>query len=202
MTSRILSPESSVLGKREDSELGHSFESRYRKWRSIVAVAALLALAALPLLTVPAHGQKISDRSKQIGMKLKCMCGSCSMTAGGCSHPGGEFSGPCQAWALPALQQIDELLGQGKTEQQVIDSFVAQYGPTVYAEPPKSGFSLVAWVMPTFYLVVGAVVVIFVIARWVKKNESETVSSSAPAKSLPPELLERARKLAERETED
>ena len=167
-----------------------------------IAVAVLLGFATLPLLFPPVGAQKISDRSKQIGMKLKCMCGSCSMTAGGCSHPGGEFSGPCQAWALPALQQIDTLLAQGKTEQQVMDSLVAQYGPTIYAEPPKSGFSMVAWMMPTFYLVVGAVVVIFVISRWVKKSESETVSSSAPAKSLPPELLERARKLAGRETED
>ena len=167
-----------------------------------IAAAALLGFATLPLAFPPAGAQKISDRSKQIGMKLKCMCGSCSMTAGGCSHPGGEFSGPCQAWALPALQQIDELLARGKTDQQVIDSFVAQYGPTVYAEPPKSGFSLVAWVMPTAYLVLGTLVVIFVISRWLKKNVAETAASNVSARSVSPELLERARKLAEQETEE
>ena len=124
------------------------------------------------------------------------------MTAGECSHPGGEFSGPCQAWALPALQQIDGMLEQGKTEQQVIDAFAAQYGPTVYAEPPKSGFSLVAWVMPTAYLVLGTLVVIFVISRWLKKNTSEVRVNGAPANAVSPELLERARKLAEQETQE
>jgi len=167
-----------------------------------VAVAILLGFAALPLWLAPVGAQRVSDRAKQIGIKLRCMCGNCSMTAGECSHPGGEFSGPCQAWALPALQQIDGLLTQGKTEQQVMDAFVAQYGTTVYAEPPKSGFSLVAWVMPTAYLVVGALLVIFVISRWLKKNPSEVRAGSAPAKAVSPELLERARKLAAQETEE
>jgi len=167
-----------------------------------IAAAMLFGFAALPLWLAPVGAQRISDRAKQIGSKLRCMCGACSMTAGDCSHPGGEFSGPCQAWALPALQQIDGLLTQGKTEQQVIDSFVAQYGPTVYAEPPKSGFSLVAWVMPTAYLVLGTLVVIFVISRWLKKNVSEVPASNASVKAVSPEFLERARKLAEQETEE
>ena len=166
------------------------------------SAALLLGFAALPLLLAPVGAQRVSDRAKQIGMKLKCMCGACSMTAGGCSHPGGEFSGPCQAWALPALQQIDGLLTQGNTEQQIMDSFVAQYGPTIYAELPKSGFSLVAWVMPTAYLVLGTLVVIFVISRWRKKNTSEVRASGVPAKAISAELLARARKLAEQETEE
>lgn len=167
-----------------------------------IAAGVLLGFATLPLLFPSAGAQRVSDRAKQIGMKLKCMCGMCTMTAGNCSHPGGEFSGPCQAWALPALQQIDGLLAQGKSEQQIMDSFVAQYGPTVYAEPPKSGFSLVAWAMPTVYLVIGALVVIFVISRWLKKNTSEAPAGSAAAKAVSPELLERARKLAAQETDE
>src|SRR5215467_9667493 len=166
------------------------------------AAAMLFGLAALPFWLAPIGAQRVSDRAKQIGMKLKCMCGACTMTAGGCSHPGGAFSGPCEAWALPALQRIDSLLTQGKTEQQVMDSFVAQYGPTVYAEPPKSGFSLVAWVMPTAYLVLGALVVIFVISRWLRKNPSAGPAGSSPTNIVSPELLERARKLAEQETEE
>lgn len=166
------------------------------------AAAILFGFAALPSWLAPVGAQRVSDHAKQIGTKLRCMCGACSMTAGECSHPGGEFSGPCQAWALPALQQIDGLLTQGKTEQQVMDAFVAQYGPTVYAEPPKSGFSLVAWVMPTGYLVLGTLLVIFVISRWLKKNTSEVRANATPANAVSPELLERARKLAEQETRE
>lgn len=172
------------------------------KGRPLIATAVLLVFAALPLMVAPTGAQQVSDRAKQIGTRLKCMCGACDMTASGCSHPGGAFSGPCQAWALPALRQVDDLLAQGKTEQQIIDSFVAEYGPIVYAVPPKSGFSLVAWVMPTVYLVLGTLVVIFVISRWLKRNASEAVSGTSPTKSISPELLARAREQAEREMEE
>jgi Cytochrome C biogenesis protein len=172
------------------------------KARSRIAIAVLLGFATLPLLLTPAGAERVSDRAKQIGMKLKCMCGACDMAAGICSHPGGAFSGPCQAWALPALVQVDSLLAQGKTEQQILDSFVAQYGPTVYAEPPKSGFSLVAWAMPTVYLVIGAVVVIFVISRWRRRPTTEASAAGSVPKPISPELLERARAQAARETED
>jgi cytochrome c-type biogenesis CcmH protein len=167
-----------------------------------IAAAILMGFATLPLLFTPVGAQRVSDRARQIGMKFKCMCGACSMTAGGCSHPGGEFAGPCQAWALPALQEVDDLLRQGKTDEQIVEMFVQKYGTGVYAEPPKSGFSLVAWVMPTGYLVLGALVVIFVISRWVKKPATESGSGGVPAKPISRELLERARAEAAREMEE
>ena len=172
------------------------------KVRSLAATALLVGMAALPVIIAPAGAQQPSDHAKQIGMKIKCMCGVCDMAAGICTHPGGAFSGPCPAWALPALREIDDLLAQGKTEQQIIDSFVAQYGPIIYAEPPKSGFSLVAWAMPTVYLVLGASLVIFVISRWRARPATVAGSAGSAPKPISPELLERARAQAARETED
>ncbi|OLC98604.1 MAG: hypothetical protein DMG35_06500 [Acidobacteria bacterium] len=172
------------------------------KVRPLIAIGILLGCATLPLMITPVGAQQISDRAKQVGMKIKCMCGACDMAAGVCSHPGGTFSGPCQAWALPALREVDGLLAQGRTEQQIIDSFVAQYGSIVYAEPPKSGFSLVAWAMPTVYLVIGAVLVIFVISRWRRRPATEAGPAGSAPKPISPELLERARAQAARETED
>ena len=158
-------------------------------------------VATAPLLVAPAGAQQLSDRAKKIGSQLKCMCGSCSMTAAGCSHPGGEFSGPCPT-AKGMLQELDQHAAKGETDEQIMQAFVQEFGTTVYAEPPKSGFSLVAWVMPTAYLVLGALVVIFVISRWLKRDAADVPASSAPAKAVSPELLERARKLAEQETEE
>ena len=179
----------------------HSFESRVRKLRPVAAVAALLAVAALPLI-VPVGAQQLSPRAKRVGSQLNCMCGTCNMTAAGCSHPGGEFSGPCPT-AKGMLQEIDQRGDKGEADEQIIQAFVKEFGSTVYAEPPKSGFSLVAWMMPTAYLVLGALVVIFVISRWLKKSTSEVPASTRyAAKTIPPELLERARKLAEQETKD
>lgn len=170
------------------------------KARTCIATLILLAMASLPLI-VPVGAEQFSGRAKRIGSQLKCMCGSCSMTAANCSHPGGEFSGPCPT-AKAMLQEIDQRGAKGETDDQIMEAFVKEFGSTVYAEPPKSGFSLVAWVMPTAYLVLGALVVIFVISRWVKKNTLEDRATNAPANAISPELLERARKLAEQETED
>jgi cytochrome c-type biogenesis protein CcmH len=159
-----------------------------------------LAVAALPLI-VPVGAQQFSERAKRVGSQLNCMCGSCNMTAANCSHPGGEFSGPCPT-AKGMLQEIDQRGARGETDEQMMQTFVKEFGSTVYAEPPKSGFSLVAWVMPTAYLVLGALVVIFVISRWLRKDTSEGRAGSPAAKAVSPELLERARRLAEQETQE
>jgi cytochrome c-type biogenesis protein CcmH len=164
------------------------------KARSLVAAGLLLALAAWPLLIAPVGAQQLSDRAKKIGGKFMCMCG-CSQVLTECNHVG------CSTSAA-MLKELNQSLANGGTEDSVTQAFLQEFGTKVYAEPPKSGFSLVAWAMPTVYLVLGAMLVIFVISRWRQKNALETISSSAPAKSISPELLERARAQAARETED
>ncbi len=171
------------------------------KVRPLMAIAVLVGLATLPVLMAPVKAQQPSDRAKQIGMKIKCVCRGCDMATGICSHPGGAFSGPCPT-AKAMLKEADQHIAKGETDEQILQAFVQEYGSQVYAEPPKSGFSLVAWTMPTVYLVLGALFVIFVISRWLKRPEAESASSSPPAKPISPELLKRARAQAARETED
>jgi len=171
------------------------------KARPLIAATILVGFATLPLLLVPAGALQLSDRTRQMGMKIKCMCGSCDMTAAGCSHPGGAFSGPCGT-AMAMLKEVDQHIAKGEPDDQILQAFVQQYGTRVYAEPPKSGFSLVAWVMPSVYLVLGTLVVIFVISRWVKRPTPESGSGSAAARTISPELLARAKAEAARETEE
>jgi len=170
------------------------------KARTIATMATLAVFAMAPLLITPLGAQQFSDRAKQVGLKVKCMCGTCDMAAGICSHPGGEFSGPCGT-AKMMLGEIDQHIAKGETDEQILQAFVQEYGPQVYTEPPKSGFSLVAWVLPSVYLFVGAGVVIFVIARW-RRRPTQQVSLPGGAPGISPELLERARAQASRETQD
>jgi Cytochrome C biogenesis protein len=138
-----------------------------------------------------------SPRAKEIGMHLKCQCRGCDMSAGGCAHPGGAFSGPCDT-AKGMLKEIDQHLAKGQSEQQIIDAFVAEYGTVVYVEPPKKGFGLVAWMMPVIYFAAGLALVIFVVRKWAVRPRSATVAGSG----LPSDALARARAQAARETED
>jgi hypothetical protein len=161
----------------------------------IATLALLMVLGGVPLLLAQAP---YSPRAKDVGMHLKCMCKGCDMTAGGCAHPGGAFSGPCET-AKGELQQVDELLNKGMSEQQIIDAFVAQYGTVVYVEPPKHGFGLVAWLMPIVYSIVGLALVIFIVRKWYFNRPATQFASGS---SAPNEALERARAQAARETED
>jgi hypothetical protein len=170
------------------------------KARPIAAIATLVVFAFTPLLITPVGAQQLSARSKQVGMKIKCMCRGCDMPAAGCSHPGGAFSGMCDT-AKMMLGEVDQHIAKGETDEQIMRAFVREYGTQVYTEPPKSGFSLVAWVMPSVYLFVGAGVVVFVIARWRRRPAPEAaLASGAPGISA--ELLDRARAQASRETQD
>jgi len=164
--------------------------------KRVVALALFTALSTVPLLVAQAP---YSARAKEIGMHLKCMCKGCDMSAGGCAHPGGAFSGPCDT-AKAQLQQVDGMLAKGMSEQQIIDAFVQQYGTIVYVEPPKHGFGLVAWLMPIVYSIVGLALVIFIVRKWYF-NRPATQGPALPAGTTN-EALERARMQAARETED
>ena len=163
------------------------------KARAIATMATLAVFAMAPLVITPAGAQQLSDRAKQIGGKFMCMCG-CSQVLTECNHVG------CSTSAA-MLKELNQSLSRGNSEDAITQMFVQEFGTKVYAEPPKSGFSLVAWVLPGVYLFVGAGVVIFVIARW-RKRPAQQPSVAGGAPGISPELLERARARASRETQD
>jgi cytochrome c-type biogenesis protein CcmH len=164
------------------------------KGRTLIAIVVLLALAALPALIVPVGAQQLSDRAKQIGGKFMCMCG-CSQVLTECNHVG------CSTSAA-MLKELNQTLASGGSEETITQAFLQEFGTKVYAEPPKTGFSLVAWALPTIYLVIGTALVIFVISRWRKRNATEPAATSSASSHISPELLERARAQAARDTED
>jgi cytochrome c-type biogenesis protein CcmH len=163
------------------------------KARAIATMATLAVFAMAPLVITPVGAQQLSDRAKQIGGKFMCMCG-CSQVLTECNHVGCSVS-------ASMLKELNRSLSRGNSEDAITQMFVQEFGTKVYAEPPKSGFSLVAWVLPSVYLFVGAGVVIFVIARW-RKRPPPQVSLAGGAPGISPELLERARARASRETQD
>jgi cytochrome c-type biogenesis protein CcmH len=142
-----------------------------------------------------------SDRTHQIGSKLKCMCNGCDQAAGKCYHVGGAYSGPCGT-AKTMLKEIDAHIAKGLTDEQVLKAMIVQYGPLAYVEPPKSGFGLVAWLMPILYLLGGLALVVIVMKRWRKRRVAVAAAPGAGGVHVSPELLARAREQAQRETED
>src|ERR1700688_4201556 len=150
----------------------------------IFLAIALCMAGSLPLLVSPLPAQQPSDRAYQICGKLMCMWG-CNQVLSQCNHVGCTVS-------TSMLKEVDQALARGDSEDAIAQAFVQEFGTKVYAEPPHSGFSLVAWSMPAVYLAVGLVLVLFVITRW-RKRPVPAVSGVASSSRISPEMVERAR---------
>ena len=158
--------------------------------------AASLALAPVAALSVRAQ----LDHAHELGKLVKCSCGGCEQSAGTCYHVGGAFSGPCDM-AKTMIKEIQGHLDKGLTDAQVIEAMIKEYGTAAYVEPPKTGFGLVAWLLPGVYLLAGAGLVVFVISRWRKRGvAAEAVAANS--KTITPAMLEHARATAQKATEE
>jgi len=107
--------------------------------RRIAPLLLIVGFAVLPLVAQ----QQQADRVKEVGGKFLCMC-NCGQILTQCNHVGCTMS-------ASMLKELGVMVSRGDSEDKITQTFVQEFGTTVYAEPPKSGFSLVAWLMPVFY---------------------------------------------------
>jgi cytochrome c-type biogenesis protein CcmH len=139
-----------------------------------------------------------TDRAKEIGGKLLCGVGTprcdCKQILTQCNHVG------CQNSA-GMLKTLDAGVAHGDSEATIVQRFVAEFGTAVLSEPPHSGLNLLAWYLPTGLLVAGALLAIFVISRW-RKQPATAGTAPLEASGFSPEMLQRAREQAARETQD
>src|ERR1700738_263467 len=163
------------------------------KRHAIFWAVLLCAVASLPLLVSPLTAQQQNDRAQQIAGKFMCMC-NCNQVLSQCNHVGCTTS-------TAMLKEVDQGIARGDSEDAITQAFVQEFGTKVYAEPPHSGFSLVAWSMPAVYLAIGLVLVLLVISRW-RKRPAHAVSGVPNGADISPEMLERARSRAAQATQD
>jgi Cytochrome C biogenesis protein len=168
-------------------ELGR-MSSRTQRRLGVVA-ASVLFVAAMPGIV---RAQK-TQRGKDVGKRMMCMCGGCSDSVTGCTHTGGAFSGPC-ATAKAMQKEVDQHVDAGDSDQAILDAFVSEYGPTVLLEPPKRGFNLLAWIFPVAIPLIALILVWEVVRRW--KRKATLVPAGGP--SIDHEFLARAQRESSR----
>ena len=78
----------------------------------------------------------------------------------------------CRQWRELIRQQLAE----GKTEQEIKDYFVANYGARVLSEPPRTGFNWLVYIIPPVLILVGAVVLFNAFRAWTKPKSAEAGS--------------------------
>ena len=82
-------------------------------------------------------------------------------------------------------EQIAIDLEAGKTTEQIKQEFIEFYGPSVLGEPPREGFSLLAWIVPVLLLVGGLADIVVLTRRWTRKPAPTAVPSAVPGTSQP-----------------
>lgn len=69
--------------------------------------------------------------------------------------------------------KVYELMKQGQSRQQIIDYMVARYGNFVTYEPPVTPSTLILWVGPALFVVLGGLMIILRSRQRNSRSESE-----------------------------
>ena len=130
-----------------------------------------------------------------IEKQLKCSCGcgldiyTCRTTDFNCTYSPGLH------------RQVVALAEQGKTAQEILDAFVAQYGVAVLMAPPKRGFNLAGYFVPSIAVLVAGAFLVRTLRRWTRAAAADAAAAPATVPGRPdasPAELERLRRELER----
>jgi len=124
--------------------------------------ARVVLVAAVVLASLAATVSAVAAPSPS-DLEAEFVCPTCKTTLDQSDSP----------IARRMKQVIRSSLAEGKTEAQIRDQLVAQFGPAVVAEPPKKGFDLLAWLVPLGILAAGAVGVGAIAWGWRRRRADE-----------------------------
>jgi cytochrome c-type biogenesis protein CcmH len=85
---------------------------------------------------------------------------------------------------------VAKLVAAGKSKAEVKDALVAQYGPSVLAQPKASGFDLTAYLVPAIAIVVAIVLLGFSVLRWRRDGGRPPAGTAEPPQGADAERLE------------
>ena len=73
---------------------------------------------------------------------------------------------------------VREMLAQGASREEVLDFFVARYGLEVLAAPPKSGATLLVWVLPIVGMLAALAGAFLVIRSMASRNRGQLATAA------------------------
>ena len=141
---------------------------------------ARLALALLAMLAVLTPAAAAAQRASLTEIEKQVMCPVCGTLLQLAESP--------QAQREKAF--IRRLIAEGKTEAQIKDALVAEYGDEVLALPQGSGFSLSAYVVPIIAFVVAALALAIGVLRWRRSGRGGAAETASAPKGEDAERLD------------
>ncbi len=134
--------------------------------RRLAAVLAMLLVAMTPAFSIAAQVKGVDVQA----LERELRCPTCKA--------------PLTVSDSPAADQIkNEIrrrLAAGQSPDEVKASLVKDFGRDVLATPPKEGFDLVAWVVPSVVVLLGLAAIPFVTRRWARRGQRRTPDPTEP----------------------
>ena len=121
----------------------------------LIRLLASLLVVVLMLAPALVHADALDDSVRRVALQLQCpVCEGESVA----DSPSGL--------ANDMRSVIRAKIVAGESDQQILDEFVASYGDSILADPPKRGISLGVWVGPVIGVVLGIALVTMLLRTW------------------------------------
>lgn len=106
----------------------------------------------------------------KIKQSLICTC-ECNMTVAAC-----EGSMSCNTSTNLTLEAKD-LIKKGLNEKEILSIFVKRYGEQIMSAPSKTGFNLIAWILPFTIFIFTGFGIIIMLKKWTGSIHKNSVNN-------------------------
>lgn len=146
-------------------------------WR---ATAAAVAAILLLLLSFVAPADAATPRTTLEAVEAELMCVTCKT-------PLNQSNAP---QAIEEREEIERLVAEGRTKDEIIDAMVAIYDDDVLIDPPEEGLRVARIVIPAAAALLGLTLLAVLVRRWRRRvpaddgpdeDESPDHDPSSPA---------------------
>ena len=125
-----------------------------------LSTSLLTVVLSVSLLGASGDRARFTD----LGHRMMCVCG-CNQILLECNHVGCTYSDRMREQLLAATQRES-------SDENILQTFVKEYGTTVLAAPTMRGFDRVAWIMPFAVFLAGALMAVILIRNWKARQPS------------------------------
>lgn len=121
-------------------------DDRVRAW---LVPAVMVLLAGVIVAGLIAAPPREGDRTDTLAQQLRCpVC------------QGESVADSPSDTATAIRDQIDQMLAEGRSDQQILDHYVDRYGRWVLLDPPAHGDTLWLWLLPAAAAAAGLAVIV------------------------------------------
>lgn len=118
-------------------------------------IRRLVLVCLVALLAAPAFASALTVRD--VAREVRCPT---------CNTPLDVSNAPV---AIRMKGYIQDKIDAGWTKQRIIDGLVDEFGSQVLATPPKSGFDLIAWIVPALAVALGLAAIPVIARTWTRR---------------------------------